>query len=379
MINKNSNQKILIVVDTLYKGGLAKVMLDLAQLWLDRGNVVGLISLDSLQYYELPKCHYLQFRQDEKIKFRWQAIFKRQVIEQWIQKEIQQFESQFGAAQLILAAGELALRTASKIHHPAIVLSSHSSQLQAAKLPGALGKIKLWIKTKRRGFRLQRLLYQKRIHVVSKGLALELSEVLGVKARQLVQIYNPFDFDLIRQQSFNSTPQSLELDSNFIIGIGEFNRRKAFHKLIQAFANSNYLGHLVLVGQGPEAGHLKALCQELQIEHRVRFFSFHDNHYALLKKAQLLVMTSESEGLGNVLIEALILGVPVISTDCPHGPREIIEPFCEEALVGIHDLTSLSQKIDQFTQKPYVISEDLLKRFHKDMILQQYQSLFIKK
>jgi glycosyltransferase involved in cell wall biosynthesis len=376
MTIKSTNQNILIIVDTLNKGGLAKVELDLAQSWLDKGMTVGLISLDSAQYYDLPKCHYIEFRVDQKITFRWQAIFKRQAIQKWIEQQIQVFEEKFGQANLILGAGELALRTVSKINHPAIVLSSHSSQLQAAKLPGVMGQIRLLIKTQRRSFRLKGLLNQKRIHVVSSGLAIELCTVLGVKPRQITQIYNPFDFAHIRSQSLQLTPQSQQFQQPFIIGIGEFNSRKAFHKLINAFANSLYQGDLILVGQGSESENLQSLCHQLNIQNRVHFLPFHDNHYALLKKAQLLVMTSESEGLGNVLIEALILGVPVVSTDCPHGPREIIEPFCADALVGLNDISLLSERINSFTQKPYFISEALLQRFSQDKILDQYQSLF---
>ena len=376
MTIKSTNQNILIIVDTLNKGGLAKVELDLAQSWLNKGMTVGLISLDSAQYYDHPKCHYFEFRVDQKITFRWQAIFKRQAIQKWIEQQIRVFEDKFGQANLILGAGELALRTVSKINHPAIVLSSHSSQLQAAKLPGILGQIRLFVKTQRRSFRLKGLLNQKRIHVVSKGLAIELCSVLGVKPKQLTQIYNPFDFAHIRHQSLQLTPQSQQVQQPFIIGIGEFNSRKAFHKLITAFANSAYQGDLILVGQGTEHKNLQNLCRQLRLENRVHFFPFHDNHYALLKKAQLLVMTSESEGLGNVLIEALILGVPVLSTDCPHGPREIVEPFCADALVGLNDISLLSERINRFTQKPYEISETLLERFGEEKILNQYQALF---
>lgn len=377
MTIKSTPLNILIIVDTLNKGGLARVQLDLAEAWIKRGMTVGLISLDSAQYYELPNCHYIQFRSDQTISYRWQAIFKRQAIQKWIELQIKFFETQFGKANLILGAGELAIRTVSKINHPAIVLSSHSSQLQAAKLPGKIGRMKLFIKKLRRSFRLKGLLNHKKIHVVSQGLAFELTKVLGVKPQQLIQIYNPFDFELIRTQALLVTPQTQQVKNRFIIGIGEFNTRKSFHKLIQAFAKSNYDGDLVLVGQGNELNHLQKLSNQLAIQKRVHFFPFHENHYALLKKADLLVLTSESEGLGNVLIEALILGVPVVSTDCPHGPREIIEPFCKNALVGLNDLALLSERISQFTQTPYLISEELLHRFNKDKILDQYQDLLI--
>lgn len=375
MTIKNTPPSILIIIDTLHQGGLAKVQLDLAKAWLNKGYRVGLISLDSQIDYPLPDFQYFSQHLEKPIRFRWQAIAKRQKMTAWIKNQISIFESKVGTANLIVAAGELALRTASAIEHPALVLSSHSSQLQAAKSKGIKGQIRLFIKKTRRGWRLQKLLNQKRLHVVSHGLAYEMTQILGVQPSQLSQIYNPFDFDEIRMQGSLLTEQAAQMTQPYIIGVGNLTLHKGFHKLLQAFAQSNYSGDLVLVGRGPEEEKLRQLAKEFKIQHRVHFLPFHNNHYSLVKRAQLLVLTSEGEGLGNVLIEALILGVPVLSTDCPYGPREIIEPFDADALVGLNDIENLSKKISQLSNQPYLIPESLLSRFDQKTILHQYDQL----
>ncbi|MBL8521562.1 MAG: glycosyltransferase, partial [Betaproteobacteria bacterium] len=161
----------------------------------------------------------------------------------------------------------------------------------------------------------------------------------------------------------------------FIIGIGEFNARKAFDRLIAAFARCTFEGELVLVGQGEAREALEHQAAALGIGPRVRFVPFHDNHYALLARARLLVMTSRSEGLPNTLIEALIVGVPAIALDCPHGPKEILSPVCPGALLPQDRLEDLPGRIDRFVEKPYPIPEASITRFHRDHVLGELERL----
>ena len=111
------------------------------------------------------------------------------------------------------------------------------------------------------------------------------------------------------------------------------------------------------------------------VESRVKFIPFHANHYALLRKAKLLVSTSRSEGFGNVLVEAVILGVPALSIDCPHGPKDILSPICSEALIPPDRLELLPERIDQFIARPYAIEPRHLERFTREFVLGKYLSL----
>lgn len=367
---------LMMVVDTLQRGGLAKVELELAQAFVEQGHRVGLLCLSSKRDYPLPEG--LAFHATwthEVARYRWQAVAIRRAQQQWIKEQLAVFERQLGQADLVLGAGELCLRLMPALGHPGLVLSSHSSQLQAAKAPGSLGRARLIFKRWRRGARLRRLLNGQRVHVVSDGLAHELTDVLKVRPRKLVTIYNPFDVALMRKQSLQTTPQSEAQVRPFVMGVGEFNSRKAFHRLIRALHDSGLQEDLVLVGQGPLEAALREQARALGLAHRVHFVPFHDNHLALVRKARLLVMCSDSEGLGNVLIEALILGVPVVSTDCPHGPREIIEPLCPEALVPLDALDRLPEVMKQVLAAPYAIPEAYLARYERSQVVARYLAL----
>ena len=367
---------LLMVVDTLQRGGLAKVEIELAQAFVEQGHCVGLLCLSTDRDYPLPEgLAWYEAWTEGNARFRWQAVAVRRAQQQWIGERLAAFERQFGRAELVLGAGELCLRLMPALGHPSLVLSSHSSQLQAAKAPGALGRVRLMVKRWRRGARLRRLLNGQRVHVVSDGLAHELTDTFKVRPRELVTLYNPFDVALMRRQSLQETPQSLAQTRPFVVGVGEFNNRKAFHRLIQALFDSGLEDDLVLIGQGPQKTALREQARILGMAQRVHFVPFHDNHLALVRKARLLVLCSDSEGLGNVLIEALILGVPVVSTDCPHGPREIIEPLCPDALVPLNALDRLPLVMKQVLAQPYAIAEAYLSRYEREQVVARYLGL----
>mgnify|MGYP000868157961 CR=1 FL=1 len=97
--------------------------------------------------------------------------------------------------------------------------------------------------------------------------------------------------------------------------------------------------------------------------------------YALLARAKLLVMTSKSEGLPNTLIESLIVGVPAIALDCPHGPKEIIGPVGADALIAQERLDLLPERIERFVAAPYPIPEPAVARFRREHVLEQIERL----
>lgn len=371
------HHNIVIMVDALQRGGLAKVALDLAQGFSQQGHRVALLCLSQTLDYPLPVLRYFAAYTAAPQRFRWQAVGERQRQQQWLKTQLQRYEQEHGMADLVIGAGELCIRLTPGLAHPALVVSSHSSQLQAAKSKGWWGTLRLQIKTWRRGWRLQRLLNGQRVHVVSQGLASELCDTLHVRPRQLVTIYNPFDIAALRMLAAQPTPQSQSITRPFVVGVGEFNTRKAFHRLIEALKTSGLPDDLVLIGQGPQEPALRQLAASLGLAERVHFLPFHDNHWALVKKARLLVLCSDSEGLGNVLIEALILGVPVVSTDCPHGPRDIVAPLCPEALVPMNALERLPEVMRQVLANPYPIPESYLARYEREQVLAQYLELAI--
>ena len=371
--NKKAN--VLIVVDGLKLGGLARVMIDLSSGFAARGVHIGMIVLAPRIDYDMTTSEWMRVYPEIEPTFGPLRVQYRQRLSTFITEGIAAYEAQYGPADLIIAAGEITMRVAAHIDHPNLLLSSHSSQLQSPKYANWYGQLKYQIKTLRRGWRVRQLFSEKNVHVVSDGLAHELVAVLHAHPKRVTTIYNPFDFVRIRELARHSTPESTRQEREFIIGIGEFNYRKSFERLIRAFSECQFKGDLVLVGQGNDEKKLRQLAIDGGLEERVKFLPFHANHYALLRKARLLVSTSRSEGFGNVLVEALILGVPALSVDCPHGPKDILLPVCSEALIPPDRLELLPARIDRFIAQPYAIEAQHLQRFTRDFVLDQYLSL----
>jgi len=129
-----------------------------------------------------------------------------------------------------------------------------------------------------------------------------------------------------------------------VVAVGRLSNAKNFGLLIDAVARLPHIRALIL-GEGPLRSDLEAQIAGLGLTERVRLLGFQANPYCFMRRADAFVLSSRFEGLPTVLIEALALGVPVISTDCPHGPREIIEGAGSGVLVQPGDPGSLAAGI----------------------------------
>jgi glycosyltransferase involved in cell wall biosynthesis len=111
-----------------------------------------------------------------------------------------------------------------------------------------------------------------------------------------------------------------------IIGVGRLAVQKDFGTLLRAFARvrSRRPARLVVLGEGDQRPRLERLAEELGVAADVRFPGFVDNPLAYMRRAAVFALSSIYEGLGNVVVEALACGCPVVSTDCPGGPAEIL-------------------------------------------------------
>ena len=108
-----------------------------------------------------------------------------------------------------------------------------------------------------------------------------------------------------------------------------------------------------MVGTGELLEASKKLVKDLGIEDKVIFTGFKKNPYPYMKHAKLMVLSSDFEGLGLVILEALALGTPVISTDCPSGPNEIL---ANQYLVAVQDVDELASRIRLFVEKDTEVS-----------------------
>ncbi len=185
---------------------------------------------------------------------------------------------------------------------------------------------------------------------VSEGARQDLLALIGISNRTTT-IYNPCDITEIKKSALK--PPTIEkfglITKNYIIHVASFDTMKNHRHLLQAYAKTDLTMPLVLVGEGKLENEMKQLVIQLGIDNRVRFLGFQANPYPLIAEAALLVLTSNFEGFGYVIVEAQALAVPIISTDCPFGPRELLPKY---NLVPLGDIDVLSRVIAQAASNP---------------------------
>jgi glycosyltransferase involved in cell wall biosynthesis len=197
------------------------------------------------------------------------------------------------------------------------------------------------------------------IVTASGGVADDLAAHAGIPRQRITTVYNPVvgpDL-LVNARSPVDHPWFAPGEPPVILGVGRLHPQKDFATLIRAFAalRSERPLRLVILGAGtdsPYGAGLRALASELGIAGDVALPGFAHNRLAFMSRAAVLVLSSRYEGLGNVLIEALACGTPVVSTDCPSGPREILDGGRFGPLVAVGDVAALARAIEQVLEHP---------------------------
>ena len=191
---------------------------------------------------------------------------------------------------------------------------------------------------------------------VSRGVATELKEAVGVPANRVHTVYNPVvSASLVRDADRPAGhPWLDEPGPQVVLAAGRLNRQKDFPTLLAAFAGLlvHRPARLIVLGKGRLRPMLMAQAEELRIAEHVDFPGFVENPCAFMAKASLFVLSSRHEGLPTVLIEAMACGCPVVSTDCPFGPDEILEGGRWGELVPVGDPVSLAKAMKRTLDMP---------------------------
>jgi glycosyltransferase involved in cell wall biosynthesis len=163
---------------------------------------------------------------------------------------------------------------------------------------------------------------------VSEGVVEDTILITGLPREKLIALPNPVITPKVYQKAAEpiNHPWFINPTLPVILGAGRLTQEKDFATLIRAFqlVRKQKECRLVIIGEGPMRSELEQLIAELNLAEAVAMPGFTDNPFAYMKKSSLFVLSSAWEGSGNVLIEAMALGIPVVSTDCPYGPSETL-------------------------------------------------------
>lgn len=191
---------------------------------------------------------------------------------------------------------------------------------------------------------------------VSHGVADDLSCWTSIPRERITVIYNPVVTPgLLRQaQAQLDHPWFQPGSPPVVLGAGRLTPQKDFPTLLKAFARvrAERPIRLLILGEGKQRAELRTLTAALGIAEDVSLPGFVDNPYAYMAGAALFVLSSAWEGFGNVLAEALACGCPVVSTDCPSGPAELLDHGRYGALVPVGNDEALARKILETLDRP---------------------------
>lgn len=206
-----------------------------------------------------------------------------------------------------------------------VIVTQHLSLSGPIGHAKGMKKLKLYLEGKLMGLTLP---WADQIVAVTQQVACDLSRVTGIAVENIRVIHNPIIGDNFATLEAAPAPATPWQDDRgpIVIFMGRFSVEKRLDLLLDAFTrlHPRHRARLLLLGDGPLRGEVEARIARERIEDRCAIAGYVDNVFPLLRTAQLLVLPSDYEGFGNVLVEAMACGVQVVATDCPHGPSEIL-------------------------------------------------------
>jgi len=361
-------KNIAIVIDSLTGGGAERVMISLATELVAKGHQVTILSLGNRCDYTIPEginAACLFDHKASKVDRFWQRKSSIAKLEHWFaQAKVEQGKFDLVLSNLDRSNNLLAQSTIPSVYY--IVHNSVNKELERQKKLGPLAYLYL-LKSKRN-------LSGKNLITVSEGLKKEIITGSIITPKTIKAIYNPFDITDIQTKA--AIINKAIPDEAYIIHVGRFARQKRHDVLFEAFANVDNNVKLVLLCNKPKKALM--LAKKYGVEKRLILPGFQSNPYNWIKHAKALVLSSDYEGLSMVLIEALAVNTKVVSTDCPHGPSEILTGQLAKYLVPTEVPEQLAKAINQVLQDDLMLGDaEILKKVSANEIAQKYLALTV--
>jgi glycosyltransferase involved in cell wall biosynthesis len=214
---------------------------------------------------------------------------------------------------------------------------------------------------------------------VSHGVSEDIRQAAGLKTERVRTIYNPILTDAFYKKAAEPVDHPWFVPNRdwlTVVTVGRLTVQKDHDTLLRAIAHVNNQRpvRLMVLGQGERLEELQALADELGIGAMVKFAGFDANPYRYIASSDVFALSSRWEGFGNVLVEALACGVSVVATNCPSGPREVLDDGRFGELVPVGDSEVLAEGITRAYEReptPTKLSHHL-KQFESASVARQY-------
>jgi len=218
------------------------------------------------------------------------------------------------------------------------------------------------------------------IVAVSQGVAQDLISYAGVPPSHIRVIPNPLISEALLQRSLQPLPPGVEISPKhpLILSAGRLAPEKDFPTLLRAFAalRRQRPARLLILGEGKERKTLEASIESLGISGEALLPGYVPNPLAYMRNASVFVLSSIWEGLPNVLIEAMACGCPVISTDCPSGPAEILNGGQYGYLTPVGDAQAIADAIQAVLDgEKRLPPPEWLEQYRVERVVRQYLDL----
>jgi glycosyltransferase involved in cell wall biosynthesis len=220
------------------------------------------------------------------------------------------------------------------------------------------------------------------ITCVSFGAADDAAKFLSIPRERIQAIWNPVITPNLLKQMREPLdhPWFKPGEPPVILGLGRLAYQKNFPMLINAFAKVRKVMNtrLLILGEGEDRSALEQQVRDLKLEDSVSLPGFADNPFRYLREARVFALSSHYEGLPTALIESLGAGTPVVSTDCPSGPDEILEGGKYGALVPVDDADAFATALlDELGKPKQTPPEASWRRFDRDEIAKSYLRVLV--
>ena len=193
---------------------------------------------------------------------------------------------------------------------------------------------------------------------VSRGVAESAADWYRLPKNAIQTIYNPvWSPQLARSAEEPAAHPWLDDSANsprVVLAVGRLTEQKDYPTLLEAFfiLSKSQPAKLIVLGEGPDRAELGQRVRHMDLEDRVAFLGHVSNPFAFMSRADLLVLSSAWEGFGNVLVEAMSVGTPVVSTRCPSGPEEILDGGRYGPLVNVGEPSALANAMQEVLHEP---------------------------